>query len=212
MRGATHCQAASAASDWSRIFVLVARSALVRAGNFMRQRMLALFWCKIGPFKSLQNHAIHPCLSDPAQSPVPSTLMHSQDVYTGCRDNDFFLMGAAAHDGQRTLGRRAATLSSSTELIYIFFAVCCMRLLPASVSSARPLLTPVVLTRPPVVLLSLLSLQVLHTTVAAAARSRRARSSISWPRAFVRCEKRFGGENFGACGGPRAIVDAAGWR
>ena len=88
--------------------------------------------------------------------------------------------------------------------------LCC----PPAASSARLLLTPVVLTRPPVpvVLLSLLSPQVLHTTVAAAARSRPALSSISWPRAFVRCEKRFGGENFGACGGPRAILDAAGWR
>ena len=86
--------------------------------------------------------------------------------------------------------------------------LCC----PPAASSARLLLTPVVLTRPPVVLLSLLSPQVLHTTVAAAARSRPALSSISWPRAFVRCEKQFGGENFGACGGPRAIVDAAGWR
>ena len=50
-----------------------------------------------------------------AQSPVPSIHMHWQVVYTGCGDDVFFLMGAAAHDGQRMLGRRAATLSSSTE-------------------------------------------------------------------------------------------------
>ena len=63
---------------------------------------------------------------------VPSIHMHLQVVYTGCGDDDFFLVGAAALYGQRTLGWRAATLSSSTELIYIFFAVGSMCLLPAS--------------------------------------------------------------------------------
>ena len=67
-----------------------------------------------------------------AQSPVPSIDMHWQVVNTGCGDDDFFLVGAAAHYGQRKLGRRAATLLSSTELIHIFFAVGCMRSLPAS--------------------------------------------------------------------------------
>ena len=58
--------------------------------------------------------------------------MHRQVVNTGCGDNDFFLVGAAALYGQRKLGWRAATLPSSTELMYIFFAVDSMCLLPAS--------------------------------------------------------------------------------
>jgi hypothetical protein len=58
--------------------------------------------------------------------------MHRQVVNTGCGDDDFFLVGAAALYGQRKLGWRAATLASSTELIYIFFAVDSMCLLPAS--------------------------------------------------------------------------------
>ena len=76
----------------------------------------------------------HPCLPTQslAQSPVPSVHMHRQVVNTGCGDNDFFLVGAAALYGQRKLGWRAATLPSSTELIYIFFAVGSMCLLPAS--------------------------------------------------------------------------------
>ena len=36
----------------------VARSALVRAGNLMRHRTLALFWLKNGPKDCLQTHAI----------------------------------------------------------------------------------------------------------------------------------------------------------
>ena len=63
---------------------------------------------------------------------VPSIHMHLQVVYTGCGDDDFFLVGAAALYGQRALGRCAATLPSSTELIYIFFAFSSMCLLPAS--------------------------------------------------------------------------------
>ena len=98
--------------------------------------------------------------------------------------------------------------SSSTSLLPSIACVCC----PPAASSARLLLPPAVLTRPPVVLFSLLSLQVLHATVAAAVRSRPALSSISWPRAFERCKQRFQAKNFGACGGPRAIVEAAGWR
>ena len=35
--------------------------------------------------------------------------MHLQVVNTGCGDNDFFLVGAAALDGQRKLGLRAAS-------------------------------------------------------------------------------------------------------
>ena len=97
--------------------------------------------------------------------------------------------------------------SSSTSLLPSVACVCC----PPAASSARLLLPPAVLTRPPVVLFSLLSLQVLHATVAAAVRSRPAFSSISRPRAFERCKQRFQTENFGACGGPRAIVEAAGW-
>ena len=58
--------------------------------------------------------------------------MHWQVVNTGCGDDDFFLLGAAALYGQRKLGRRAATLPSSTELMYIFFAVDSMCLLHAS--------------------------------------------------------------------------------
>ena len=38
--------------------------------------------------------------------------MHWQVVNTGCGDDDFFLLGAAALYGQRKLGRRAATLPS----------------------------------------------------------------------------------------------------
>ena len=82
----------------------------------------------------------HPCL--PTQSlailTVPSFHMHWQVVNTGCGDNDFFLVGAAALDGQRKLGLRAATLSSSTKLIYIFFAVGCMRLLPSTALLSPP--------------------------------------------------------------------------
>ena len=98
--------------------------------------------------------------------------------------------------------------SSCTYFLPSIACVCC----PPAASSARLLLPPAVLTRPPVVLFSLLSLQVLHATVAAAVRSRPALSSISWPRAFERCKQRFQAKNFGACGGPRAIVEAAGWR
>ena len=76
----------------------------------------------------------HPCLPTQslAQSPVPSIHMHWQVVNTGCGDDDFFLFGAEALHGQRKLGWRAATLPSSTELIYIFVAVGSMCLLPAS--------------------------------------------------------------------------------
>ena len=42
------------------------------------------------------------------------------------------LVAAGAPFIQETLGRRAAKLSSLTELIYIFFAIGSMRLLPAS--------------------------------------------------------------------------------
>ena len=63
---------------------------------------------------------------------VPSIHMHWQVVYTGCATSGSFLVGAAAHPGQKKLGRRAATLPSSTELMYIFFAVGSMCLLPAS--------------------------------------------------------------------------------
>ena len=156
----------------------------------------------------------HPCLPTQslAQSPVPSVHMHRQVVNTGCGDDDFFLVGAAELYGQRKLGWRAATLhprpSSCTYFLPSIACVCC----PPAASSARLLLPPAVLTRPPVVLFSLLSLQVLHATVAAAVRSRPALSSISWPRAFERCKQRFQAKNFGACGGPRAIVEAAGWR
>ena len=98
--------------------------------------------------------------------------------------------------------------SSSTSLLPSIACVCC----PPAASSARLLLPPAVLTRPPVVLFSLLSLQVLHATVAAAVRSRPALSSISRPRAFEWSKQHFQAKNFGACGGPRAIVEAAGWR
>ena len=74
------------------------------------------------------------------------------------------------------------------------------------------MLPPAVLTRPLVVALPLLALQVLHAAVAAAMRSRPALSSITRPRAFERCKQRFQAENFGACGGLRAIVEATGWR
>ena len=70
--------------------------------------------------------------------PVPSTLMHWQVVNTGCGDDDSFLVGAAALYGQRKLGRRAAKMSSLTEVIYIFFAVRCMRLLPSTALLSPP--------------------------------------------------------------------------
>jgi hypothetical protein len=50
---------------------------------------------------------------------VPSSHLHLQVVYTGCVSDGFFLVGAEASSGSRTLGRRAATLPSSTKLIYI---------------------------------------------------------------------------------------------
>ena len=84
--------------------------------------------------KGLLANLFHPCL--PTQSlailPVPSIHMRWQVVNTGCGDDDFFLVGAEALHGQRTLGWHAATLPSSTELMYIFFAVDSMCLLPAS--------------------------------------------------------------------------------
>ena len=49
--------------------------------------------------------------------------MHSQVVYRACVTAVGLLVAAGGHFGQRTLGRRAATLSSSTTLIYLFFAV-----------------------------------------------------------------------------------------
>ena len=64
--------------------------------------------------------------------------MHRQVVNTGCGDDDSFLVGAAALYGQRKLGRRAATMSSLTEVIYIFFAVRCMRLLPSTALLSPP--------------------------------------------------------------------------
>ena len=155
----------------------------------------------------------HPCLPTQslAQSPVPSVHMHRQVVNTGCGDNDFFLVGAAALYGQRKLGWRAATLPSSTELMYIFFAVDSMCLLPAS-GLLSPAFAPARRAHPATgrpVLSPLSPGAARH--VAAAVRSRPALSSISWPRAFERCKQRFKAKNFGACGGPRAIVEAAGW-
>ena len=73
-----------------------------------------------------------------AQSPVPSVHMHWQVVNTGCGDDDFLLVGAEALYGQRKLGRRVATMSSLTEVIYIFFAVRCMRLLPSTALLSPP--------------------------------------------------------------------------
>ena len=124
---------------------------------------------------------------------VPSIHMHLQVVYTGCGDDDFFLVGAAALYGQRTLGWRAATLSSSTELIYIFFAVGSMCLLPASGLLSPPFAHARRAHPATGRCCSSFSLQVLHAAVAAAVRSRPALSSISWPKAFGRCEQRFGG-------------------
>ena len=138
--------------------------------------------------------------------------MHRQVVNTGCGDDDFFLVGAAALYGQRKLGWRAATLPSSTELMYIFFAVDSMCLLPAS-GLLSPAFAPARRAHPATgrpVLSPLSPGAARH--VAAAVRSRPALSSISWPRAFERCKQRFQAKNFGACGGPRAIVEAAGWR
>ena len=60
--------------------------------------------------------------------------------------------------------------------------------------------------------LSLLSLQMLHAAVAAAARWRPALSSIFRPSTFERCMQRFWAKKIGACGGRRAIVAAAAWR
>ena len=79
--------------------------------------------------------------------------MHWQVVNTSCGGDDSLLVGAGAPFIQESLGRRAATLSSSTELIYIFFAVGSMRLLPASGLLSLPFAPARVLTRPPVVAL-----------------------------------------------------------
>jgi len=57
--------------------------------------------------------------------------MHLQVVYTALATTVGFLVAAGAHFGPRTLGRRAATVSSSTKLFYLFFAVRTTYLLPA---------------------------------------------------------------------------------
>lgn len=190
----------------------VARSALVRAGNLMRHRILALFWCKIGPFKSLQTYPILACLLNPLLRARSRPFICIGRSSTPAAETTTSFSWAQRHFMAR--GRSGGTRrpchprpSSSTYFLPSVACVCC----PPAASSARLLLPPAVLTRPPVVLFSLLSLQVLHTTVAAAVRSRPAFSNISRPRAFERCKQRFQAENFGACGGPRAIVEAAGW-
>jgi hypothetical protein len=193
--------------------VRVARSALVRAGNLMRPRILALFWLKIGPFKSLQTYPILACLLNPllrARSRpficIGRSSTPAAETTTSFSWAQRHFMARGSSGGERRPCHPRP--SSCTYFLPSIACVCC----PPAASSARLLLPPAVLTRPPVVLFSLLSLQVLHATVAAAVRSRPALSSISWPRAFERCKQRFQAKNFGACGGPRAIVEAAGWR
>ena len=175
--------------------------------------ILALFWLKIEPFKSLQTYPILACLLNPllrarsrpficiGRSSTPAA--ETTTSFSWARRH---IMARGSSGGERRPWHPRP--SSSTYFLPSIACVCC----PPAASSARLLLPPAVLTRPPVVLFSLLSLQVLHATVAAAVRSRPALSSISWPRAFERCKQRFKAKNFGACGGPRAIVEAAGWR
>ena len=179
----------------------------------MRHRILALFWCKIGPFKSLQTYPILACLLNPllrARSRpficIGRSSTPAAETTTSFSWAQRHFMARGSSGGERRPCHPRP--SSCTYFLPSIACVCC----PPAASSARLLLPPAVLTRPPVVLFSLLSLQVLHATVAAAVRSRPALSSISWPRAFERCKQRFQAKNFGACGGPRAIVEAAGWR
>ena len=160
----------------------------------------------------------HPCLPTQslAQSSVPSIHMHWQVVNTGCGDDDFFLLGAAALYGQRKLGRRAATLPSSTELMYIFFAVDSMCLLHASgllsppfaparrahPATGRPVLSP----------LSPGAAACTPPWRPLCARGRRSRASpgqgpSSGPSSTSRPKI-----SAPAAGRARAIVEAAGWR
>ena len=138
--------------------------------------------------------------------------MRSQIVSMAFVTTVVFFVAAGGPFIQETLGRRAAKLSSLTGLIYIFFSIGSMRLLPASglrsppfapARHAHPPTGPVV---PVSLALVTLSLQMLHAAVAAVARWRPALSSIFLPRAFERCRQRFWVEKFGACGGQRAIV------
>ena len=141
-----------------------------------------------------------------AQSPVSSTHMHSQVVSMTFVTTVVSYVAAAAPFNQETLGRRAAKLSSVTEPIYIFFAIGSMCFLPAS-GLLNPPFAPARRAHPATGrLCSLSSLQMLHTAVAAAACSRPALSSISWPMALERCQQRFWVEKFGACGGPRTTM------
>ena len=146
----------------------------------------------------------HPCLPTQslAQSSVPSIHMHWQVVNTGCGDDDFFLVGAEAHYGHRKLGRHAATLASSTELMYIFFAVDSMCLLPAS-GLLSPAFAPARRAHPAT------GRPVLSPLSPGAARHRGGRRAVEAgalehiPAEGLRAvQKRFQANNFGACGGP----------
>ena len=156
-----------------------------------RHRILALFWLKFGPFKSLQTYPILACLLNPllrAQSRpficIGRSSTPAAETTTSFSWAQRHFMARGSSGGERRPWHPRP--SSSTYFLPSIACVCC----PPAASSARLLLPPAVLTRPPVVLFSLLSLQVLHTTVAAAVRSRPALSSISWPRAFERCKQR----------------------
>ena len=73
-----------------------------------------------------------------AQSPVTSTLFRSQAASMVDVTTVILLEAAGAPFIQESLGRHAATLSSSTKLIYIFFAVGSTCLLPASALLSPP--------------------------------------------------------------------------
>ena len=143
------------ASDWSGFLIRVARSPLVCAQELKRSWMLALFWCKIGPFKCPQTHAIPPRLSNPLLLSRSRPFICIGRSSTPAAQPSTLFSWAQRH----ILARRSSggerrpchpRPSSCTYFLPSIACVCC----PPAASSSRLLLPPVVLTRPPVVLLS----------------------------------------------------------
>ena len=127
--------------------------------------ILALFWLKIGPFKSLQTYPILACLLNPllrTQSRpficIGRSSTPAAETTTSFSWAQRHFMARGSSGGERRPCHPRP--SSCTFFLPSIACVCC----PPAASSARLLLPPAVLTRPPVVLFSLLSLQVLHAS------------------------------------------------
>ena len=147
-----------------------------------------------------------------AQNRVLSTFYVPFVPHTPAVTTGILHVAAGAPFIQESLGRRAATLLSLTKLIYIFFAVRSMRLLPAS-GLLSPPFAPArrahPATRRPA--LSPLSAGAAHhrggrrALKAGALKHLLAESLRLVPAALL-------GQKIGACGGRRAVVEAAAWR